>query len=418
MIFNGSVSDRIKTQSAGRAKAPILFLDARAELGGDGVVLLDMLRSLIPDDREVRIALPVQGELPEQVRALVAAHPQRFKLLALGFGYGSSPLSRLAGALTTVTALFALITGAPRPILHSNNTRRSLAFALILWALSLGRLCWVIHGHCGPQPGLVHSLAFRLCDRIWAVSQATAEEFYQAGYSQAQVLLNGSSAFDKSPCPKAQRSWAESLKLEPDQQNIAIFGRLTPHKGQALAIEAFLQWQALSPTKARLWVIGDDAIADNNKNYLSSLRERVRAANAAEKILFLGFQRDIQPLLSLASLVLVPSAEESFGLTALEAIAAKRPILATGPKGLGEVLRSLSIPALERSAEAFASAFDGALSATPGELAVRAARARELYGLNAFGQRLQRALAELDTRPARSPAQTLQMTQRELTVAR
>ena len=52
----------------------------------------------------------------------------------------------------------------------------------------------------------------------------------------------------------------------------------------------------------------------------------------------LGAQEDIIPLLSAADVFLLPSAQESFGLAALEAMACEVPVVASNVGGLPEVI--------------------------------------------------------------------------------
>jgi glycosyltransferase involved in cell wall biosynthesis len=53
---------------------------------------------------------------------------------------------------------------------------------------------------------------------------------------------------------------------------------------------------------------------------------------------FLGEQEQVVPLLSLADVFLLPSAQESFGLAALEAMACEVPVVASNIGGLPEVI--------------------------------------------------------------------------------
>jgi glycosyltransferase involved in cell wall biosynthesis len=51
-----------------------------------------------------------------------------------------------------------------------------------------------------------------------------------------------------------------------------------------------------------------------------------------------GAQEEVVPLLSIADLFLLPSAQESFGLAALEAMACEVPVIASRVGGLPEVI--------------------------------------------------------------------------------
>ena len=56
-----------------------------------------------------------------------------------------------------------------------------------------------------------------------------------------------------------------------------------------------------------------------------------------DKILFLGNSNEVNKLLCYSDLFLLPSETESFGLAALEAMAARTPVISTNSGGLPEV---------------------------------------------------------------------------------
>ncbi len=66
--------------------------------------------------------------------------------------------------------------------------------------------------------------------------------------------------------------------------------------------------------------------------------EEARAAGVAASVFFLGKITDVAPLLALADLFLLPSQNESFGLSALEALACGVPVVGSRAGGLPEVV--------------------------------------------------------------------------------
>jgi len=63
----------------------------------------------------------------------------------------------------------------------------------------------------------------------------------------------------------------------------------------------------------------------------------VKKLNIRDKVLFLGNSQEVNKILCYADLFLLPSETESFGLAALEAMAAKTPVISTNSGGLPEV---------------------------------------------------------------------------------
>jgi N-acetyl-alpha-D-glucosaminyl L-malate synthase BshA len=67
--------------------------------------------------------------------------------------------------------------------------------------------------------------------------------------------------------------------------------------------------------------------------------EEARILGVEQSVSFLGKLDQIAPLLAAADLFLLPSQSESFGLSALEALASGVPVVGTNAGGLPEVIR-------------------------------------------------------------------------------
>jgi N-acetyl-alpha-D-glucosaminyl L-malate synthase BshA len=82
---------------------------------------------------------------------------------------------------------------------------------------------------------------------------------------------------------------------------------------------------------ARLLLVGDGPDR-------AAAHRTARELGIASLVEFLGAQEEVLPLLSISDLFLLPSAQESFGLAALEAMACEVPVVASRVGGLPEVI--------------------------------------------------------------------------------
>jgi N-acetyl-alpha-D-glucosaminyl L-malate synthase BshA len=89
--------------------------------------------------------------------------------------------------------------------------------------------------------------------------------------------------------------------------------------------------QVCRSVPAKLLMVGDGPD-------LAEAQRLSRALGVADEVDFLGEQDQVVPLLSAADVFLLPSAQESFGLAALEAMACDVPVVASRVGGLPEVI--------------------------------------------------------------------------------
>ncbi len=85
--------------------------------------------------------------------------------------------------------------------------------------------------------------------------------------------------------------------------------------------------------RARFILVGDGPVRPD-------IERRVAEHNLTGEVTFVGEQHDLVPWLSVADLFLLPSAEESFGLAALEAMACEVPVVASNVGGLPEIIQN------------------------------------------------------------------------------
>ena len=137
--------------------------------------------------------------------------------------------------------------------------------------------------------------------------------------------------FDTPPASRA--AVRASLGIPADERVILVIGVLVPAKGQLSAVRALASLAARG-VRARLVLCGTE--------WDPAYRERVLAEAArlgvADRLVLLGFRSDVIALLDASDVLLVSSQTESFGLTVVEAMARRVPVVATRCGGPEETL--------------------------------------------------------------------------------
>ena len=115
---------------------------------------------------------------------------------------------------------------------------------------------------------------------------------------------------------------------EDHERIITHVSNFRPVKRISDVIEVFYKVQQQIP--ARLLMVGDGPESE-------SAEQQVHDLKIEDKVLFLGNSDEIDKILSFSDLFILPSRTESFGLAALEAMAARTPVISTNTGGLPEV---------------------------------------------------------------------------------
>ncbi len=191
--------------------------------------------------------------------------------------------------------------------------------------------------------------------------------------------------------------FADTSMTESRWQGPAVvLARLDPKKGIDLAIRAFHQLAGRFPDR-RLVIAGD-----GEASYVRELRALAGDGPGADRIEFCGWVEgaDRARVLGRASVFVLPSAQENFGLSMVEAMAMGTPVVVTRTVDLAtRIAEERAGWVVNRSVESVADALSECLS-NPGECRVRGARARRLaesYRWRNVGAQLKALYAEMNS---------------------
>ena len=157
-----------------------------------------------------------------------------------------------------------------------------------------------------------------------------------------QVIHNGVDLERFDPAGRDRAEQRRRLGLAPGERALGVVAQITPWKGQDDAIAALAVVRRTHP-RTRLLLIGEAKFLArdtrfDNQAFSASLVQQARELGVADAVTFLGERADVPALLHALDVLLVPSWEEPFGRTVIEAMAMQRAVVATSAGGPREIV--------------------------------------------------------------------------------
>jgi N-acetyl-alpha-D-glucosaminyl L-malate synthase BshA len=199
------------------------------------------------------------------------------------------------------------------------------------------RIITTLHGTditiVGQDPSFhaITKFSIEKSDRLTAVSHYLREETVRAfgcAGCDVQVIHNfiDGEVYNRAKYPATIRE-----QLDGDRRVLMHISNFRPVKRVRDVVRIFAR--VLESVPSVLFMVGDgpDRIDAENE---------ARALGVDKSVFFLGRLDTVAPLLAAADLFLLPSQNESFGLSALEALASGVPVIAANAGGIVEVVRN------------------------------------------------------------------------------
>jgi glycosyltransferase involved in cell wall biosynthesis len=311
----------------------ILFVNHTASLGGGELGLLGLVRDyrmhsrvLLLDDGPFRFVLQMAGADVQVVRS----------------GGGFQGTRRHSGLLRVVAALPGLA-GAVRAIVRAcagfdviyANSQKAFAAAAFAGKIAGKPVIWSLQDLLTPEhfSALLRMGVARLANSgaraVIVNSGATARAFVAAGGAPRLVHVVPSGV-DEAPFLEA--GGPVDLPATAERPWIGLFGRISPWKGQHVAVEAMEKLE-----RGSLFLAGDALFGEDD--YKCALIRRIGERGLSGRIHLLGFRDEVAPLMRQMDVIIHTSiAPEPFGRVIVEAMLAGRPVIATRGGGPEEIV--------------------------------------------------------------------------------
>lgn len=210
----------------------------------------------------------------------------------------------------------------------------------------IGYLAWKLIPE-GPRPSLLttfhgfysvnsYSCIMTKGQRVAAVSETIRSHIlqnYKVDHRKIELIHGGFDIEEFSPdavgenrIEALRKRWLQGKNGLPV---IILPGRLTLWKGQDVLIDALSR---VGDKKFVCLLVGD---TEENGSYTKKLKERIKNHNLEQNIILAGHCSDMPAALMLADIVVSASSTqpEAFGKVAIEAMAMKKPVIATAHGG-------------------------------------------------------------------------------------
>lgn len=182
----------------------------------------------------------------------------------------------------------------------------------------------------GSEPSFADLTAYSIeqSDGVTAVSEALRRQTLEVFKLKTDVRTIPNFV-DPSDYDDAALNPCRECLAERGEAVVTHISNFRPVKRAETVVTVFAG--ATRDLPARLVLIGDGPD-------LAKARREAARLDIADRVVYLGRQERVEELLAASDVFLLPSLEESFGLSALEAMAAGTPVVATRVGGLPEVV--------------------------------------------------------------------------------
>ena len=248
-----------------------------------------------------------------------------------------------AGDLRALLNLIRILKAEKPDIVHTHTSKAGILGRL---AARINRVPAILHtphghvffGHFGPVLSRfflqLERVFAHVTDRIVALTDGERNDYRDLGVCPDDKLVTIHSGVDIEKfmhIPDSVIEKKRSLGLNPNGLVVGFIGWLLPIKGPMHLLNAMKSvWQEHKDVSLVFIGKGDLDVA---------LRAEAMRINANSMVSFLGWRHDIEQILPLFDILVLPSLNEGMGRVLVEAMAAGKPIVASDVGGIPDLVR-------------------------------------------------------------------------------
>ncbi|MCD6184473.1 MAG: glycosyltransferase family 4 protein [Deltaproteobacteria bacterium] len=260
-------------------------------------------------------------------------YPVQANVKLLPFRFPAYKKKNIFYVVSTITILAFLLKKYRINLIYINTAGD---FKYFLPLSRIMKIPVILHIHIDEPDDSLKWIKADCADRILFPSKATMTAILKHSpwidSSRCFYVHNAVDLSEYFPHPTPQLK--NELSINNNLPVIGIIGQLKKIKGQHLFLEMVKRLSEQN-IKAYYIIVGDDNLQQGK--YETFLKRKSFELGIQDKVMFLGYRKDIPEIMNLCDLIVVPSLREPFGRVVIEAMACGTPVVASAVGGIVEI---------------------------------------------------------------------------------
>jgi glycosyltransferase involved in cell wall biosynthesis len=282
-------------------------------MGGGQWSLYYLIKHLDKDRFHAVVLCPTEGELAEKMRGVGAD----VVCLRMGKIRYLNPL--------VIMRLRTIIKEQEINIVHTDSSTETF-YAGIAARMLMIPLIW--HIRVNEKEWFLDRMLSLFSTRLILVAHAIRTRFAWFKNNKKVIVVHNGIDLEEFDTFSATPSMREELNINRDTVLLGCIGRIEEQKGQEYLISAMKYID-----DAKLILVGSA-----EERYLHSIQALCTKLRISNRVVFIPYREDIPSLLKALDIFVLPSFTEGFSRIILEAMAAKKPVVATNVGGNTEAV--------------------------------------------------------------------------------